>query len=145
MRRNRFRQTVALVTFAAIVGIAVGVRAQSYQFHRVVAVLREVGFIHRVDKARGWLNDRQSDTFSIGLAAGTEYALAATCDEDCTDIDLVLYGPDGIPVASDRLTDDEPVLRVTPRQSGPHRLRVTMADCEVEPCAYTVGVFTRPR
>jgi hypothetical protein len=40
-----------------VVGIAAGVGAQSYQFQRVVDVLRVVGFIHQVDKARGWLND----------------------------------------------------------------------------------------
>src|SRR3954468_17130420 len=103
MQRHRVRQTVAVAAFAAIGAIAAGVSAQSYQFQRIVSVLRQAGYIHVVDKGRGWLRDRESQTFSIGLAAGTDYVVAATCDEDCTDIDLVLYGPDGNRIAADRL------------------------------------------
>jgi len=143
MRMPVSRRIVALAAFAAIVAIGGVVRAQGGQFQRIAGVLREAGFSHVVDGARGWLRDGRSDSFSIWLNAGTRYAVVANCDEDCTDLDIAVYGPDGRALASDRELDDAPVVLLTPARSGTHHLRVTMADCDVEPCAYTVGVFSR--
>jgi len=143
MKMKGFRRIVALAALAAVVAVGGVVRAQGGQFQQIAGVLRRAGYSHVVDSARGWLRDGRSDSFSIWLSAGTQYALVANCDDDCTDVDIALYGPDGRALASDDQLDDAPVVLVTPGRSGTHRVKVTMADCEVQPCAYTVGVFSR--
>jgi hypothetical protein len=128
----------------AMFGLAASVQAQTgSQFQRIARLLRLAGYSHTVDTTRGWLRDGRAATFSIWLAAGRDYAVAGDCDADCSDVDLVLYASNGAAVAWDRLYDDQPIMRVTPRRSGLYRLRVSMADCERQPCGYMVGVFRR--
>src|SRR4051812_10426553 len=124
MQTQAFRRTIALAAFAAVVATGGVVRAQGGQFQKIASVLRLAGYARVVDTTRGWLRDGRSDSFSIPLAAGREYAVAGNCDDDCTDVDLALYGPDGSAVAWDRQIDDEPIVFVTPPRSGTYRLRV---------------------
>jgi hypothetical protein len=86
------------------------------------------------------------DTFvdvSVWLRGGTRYAVAATCDEDCRDIDLVVTSPRGWVVARDREPDDTPVAHFTPVRSGTYRITVEMASCSDNPCSYAFGVFSK--
>ena len=70
-------ETAVVLVAAAVVAIATGASAQSYQFQRIVSILRQAGYIHEVDTGRGWLRDQESQTFSIGLAAGVTRSLPA--------------------------------------------------------------------
>jgi len=144
MQVKRIAMRLGIGMFVAMLGLAAGVHAQSRpQFQRIASLLRLAGYSHTVDTTRGWLRDGESATFSIWLAGGRDYAVAGLCDADCSDVDLVLYGSDGAPVAWDRMYDDQPITRVMPPRSGLYRLRVSMADCERAPCEYMVGVFRR--
>lgn len=89
----------------------------------------------------GSLNDDAQEMVTLNLSIGTEYQILGQCDEDCTDLDLILYDAAGNQIDSDLLDDDYPVVSVVPRRSGTYRVRVSMATCSVEPCRYGIGVF----
>ena len=93
------------------------------------------------DVVTGALRERGRDAVRVQLQGGRAYAIAATCDEDCSDVDLELFDPSGNLVSRDLAADDRPVVTATPRWSGTYRVRLTMANCRNEPCRYAVGVF----
>jgi len=90
----------------------------------------------------GALRTSAREEHDIDLSAGTSYQLIGVCDNDCSDLDLRLFDPSGREVASDVLTDDTPVLTVTPRRSGTYRVRAIMTACSDQPCRYGIGVYS---
>jgi len=107
------------------------------------AFLSERGYTMSGDVYDGSLKDDEFENLTITLLPGTSYAFMGVCDEDCHDIDLRLYDPDGDEVDSDVRVDDWPIVSVTPRFKGTYRLRVVMASCSSNPCYYGIGVFTK--
>jgi hypothetical protein len=103
--------------------------------------LEDRGFsmTHRI--YTGSLNASRFEMVSLDLDIGTQYAISGACDNDCSDLDFVLYDPAGNQVDDDVQTDDYPLVATTPRRSGTYRLKVVMAACSVEPCRYGVAVF----
>ena len=105
--------------------------------------LSERGYTMGGDVYDGKLDANGVEDLTITLQPGTAYAFMGVCDEDCRDIDLRLYGPDGDEVASDVRSDDWPIVTVTPGFKGTYRVRVVMASCSRNPCFYGIGVFTK--
>lgn len=105
--------------------------------------LSERGYTMSRDVYDGKLNADGIEDLTIMLRPGTSYAFMGVCDEDCHDIDLRLYDPDGDEVASDVRSDDWPIVTVTPRFKGTYRVRVVMASCSRNPCYYGIGLFTK--
>ncbi|HVX87745.1 MAG TPA: hypothetical protein VG940_02370 [Gemmatimonadales bacterium] len=91
----------------------------------------------------GRLDDDQNESLNIPLDGGTQYILVGVCDQDCTDVDLTIYDPDGNEVDSDLETDDKPVLQLTARNNGRYRVKVSMVACSANPCRYGVGVWAK--
>jgi len=91
----------------------------------------------------GSLRADASANHTVQLNAGTSYQIIGVCDNDCTDFDLRLFDPSGREVDSDVLTDDKPVVSVTPSRSGTYTVRAIMATCSSEPCRYGIGVYGR--
>lgn len=89
----------------------------------------------------GSLNNGANEFVAVPLDIGMSYELIGTCDTDCSDLDLVLFDPDGNQVDSDVQLDDVPIVSVSPRRSGTYRVKVIMAKCTAEPCRYGIGVF----
>ncbi|OLC08512.1 MAG: hypothetical protein AUH42_01240 [Gemmatimonadetes bacterium 13_1_40CM_70_11] len=95
------------------------------------------------DVYQGKLDNHETEYLSITLHPGTSYAFLAVCDEDCRDVDLRLFDPDGDEVDSDVGTDDWPIVKVTPSVTGKYQVKVIMASCAGNPCYYGIGVFTK--
>ncbi|MGC1525491.1 MAG: hypothetical protein WA783_05525, partial [Phormidesmis sp.] len=74
---------------------------------------------------------------------GVTYSLVGVCDEDCSDLDIVLYDDNGNIVASDLQPDDFPVVTVTPRWNAQFTINVRMVSCSIAPCRFGVGAFGR--
>ncbi len=89
------------------------------------------------------LNEGGEDQYSVQLVAGRSYTLVGVCDGDCTDLDIALYDENNNLIDQDALTDDRPIVKVTPRRSARFRMEVTMASCSDEPCFYAVAVYGR--
>ena len=95
------------------------------------------------DISTGSLNQGASYRVTMDLSIGTEYFIMGVCDEDCSDLDLVLYDRAGNIVDSDMAMDDYPIVNVVPSRSGTYTVEVRMATCSIAPCRYGVGVFGR--
>jgi hypothetical protein len=91
------------------------------------------------------LRARGSEDQFVTLGTGADYAIIAVCDEDCSDIDLKIYGPSGRLVDEDTQTDASPLLRIDDAQKGEHRIEVSMYQCSTEPCYYAMALYKRVR
>jgi hypothetical protein len=84
----------------------------------------------------GSLADDAKGSHDMTVVAGREYVLFGACDNDCTDLDLLIYDGSGDLVRRDVATDDRPVLIFTAAKAGKYRIQVVMATCSDEPCRY---------
>lgn len=72
--------------------------------------------------------------WSVNLEGGTNYGVFGACDNDCSDVDLIVEGPNGQELGRDVLLDDYPIVGFTAPSSGRYTVRIVLATCEVEPC-----------
>jgi len=77
------------------------------------------------------------------LRAGVTYRFVAACDQDCEDIDIAISDSEGAELASNMEADNPTSVDVTPGRSGPHKVRVWLAQCANEPCYAGVRGFER--
>lgn len=80
--------------------------------------------------------------WSINLEGGRNYGIFGACDEDCSDVDLIVEGPDGGELGRDVLLDDYPIVGFTAPSSGRYTVRIQLVTCEVEPCFVGARVVT---
>ena len=80
--------------------------------------------------------------WSINLEGGRNYGIFGACDEDCSDVDLIVEGPNGQDLGSDLLLDDYPIVGFTAPSSGRYTVRIQLVTCEVEPCFVGARVVT---
>ena len=138
--------TFAVAACAALL-FAVPARAQEWgevvaaQLEAVAEALGDENIREVGQPITGGLDAGETEDRTVTISAAGTYLIVGVCDQDCTDIDLELYGPGGNLIDSDVADDDVPVL-VGELPSGQYRLRVKMITCEVEPCNYGVGLFT---
>ena len=93
----------------------------------------------------GGLRQRRFTTHPVTLDAATDYAVIATCDSDCVDVDLRLYSGTAVEIDSDVERDEFPVVEVSPPRTTLYQVRVIMAQCAASPCRYGIGIFERRR
>lgn len=72
--------------------------------------------------------------WQLNLRAGVNYRVYGACDNDCSDLDMEIYGADGALVDRDVATDDTPYVQITPQRSGPAYVRFWVYACQQEPC-----------
>ncbi|MGE0595825.1 MAG: hypothetical protein AB7P07_05645, partial [Hyphomonadaceae bacterium] len=72
--------------------------------------------------------------WAVNLRRGVNYRIYGACDDDCTDLDMEIYGNDGVLVDRDIALDDTPYVQITPVRSGPHYVRLWVYSCAAEPC-----------
>jgi hypothetical protein len=138
---------------AVVVAVALGVLSSAARgqnqwrdqvegyLKRHAQVLTDRGFAQTHETQIGSLRDGENESFTLTLHAGTQYALIGVCDNDCNDVDLVLYDADGNEVDSDVQADDYPLVQVTPSETMRYSVKVIMASCKTNPCWYGIGVY----
>lgn len=99
------------------------------------------GFTPSTRPVTGALNNGTQEDVEISLNAGREYLMFGMCDGDCTDLDLQLFDSSGNKLDEDVLEDDSPILEFRVPSAGNHRIRVVMASCSADPCAYGVALY----
>jgi hypothetical protein len=93
----------------------------------------------------GTLNTRESTSFTVTFQAGDSYVVTGVCDDDCTELDLALFAANGYEVDAARQAGNAPILRVAPRETMAYRVKVFMASCRMNPCAYGITAFRKAR
>ena len=140
----------ALLTLALGGALATQATAQnSYQqqirtqLQAASDTIRGHGYTADREPMMGSLNNAANEGMMVNLQGGVRYAIVGVCDNDCTDVDLRIWAPDGAKLAEDILTDDTPVLEFTATVTGQYRLSVEMATCSTNPCYWGFQVFRR--
>jgi hypothetical protein len=96
----------------------------------------------RIEENRtGSLDASERESLTLSFQAGTDYMIVGACDQDCSDLDLRLYDPNGNEVDEDIELDDTPIVDATASSSGRYRVDVIMVSCSTEPCFYGVGIY----
>ena len=113
------------------------------QMTRHSGTVLQQGYVADRDLMMGSLNSGAREAAMINLQGGVRYKIIGVCDNDCTDVDLRIFGPDGTKLAEDILTDDVPILDLTAPVGGQYRLSVEMATCSMNPCYWGVQIFVR--
>lgn len=105
------------------------------------ALVSQDGFSRMMDIQEGMLREGNDSRFAVELQAGWEYRIVGFCDEDCSDLDLLLLDPYGDVIEEDVLVDAEPLLAFNADMDGRYEVQVSMVSCSLEPCGYGVGVY----
>lgn len=82
-------------------------------------------------------------TLKVNIRRGVEYVLVGACDENCEDVDLTIYNPQGEIVTTDTAMGDAPLLVGASAQSGTFYIEVYMPTCSAEACRYGVSILSR--
>jgi len=79
--------------------------------------------------------------FSLNLGPGS-YSGIAVCDNDCSNVDLVVYDAGGSTVSSDVLDDDVPIVEFNiVKGGGTYYFEVRMVDCSTAACGFGFNLF----
>lgn len=113
------------------------------QLDSASVLMRNQGFELQDDIVTGDLRQGADEEFELELEGGKTYIIVGVCDGDCTDLDMALTTSGGEDVDSDFETDDVPMVMVEVERGATYNLKVQMAACSVEPCAFGVGVFAQ--
>lgn len=89
----------------------------------------------------GALEERETGELRFTLKGGERTVAIGLCDKQCKDIDLGVYDENGTEIASDRQEDAIPIVEFAPEMDRVVVFRVKMIQCDIEPCAYTLGIF----
>lgn len=112
-------------------------------------LLRERGFASVGEAMTGGAAEGESDDHTVRLTGGVEYRIVAACDQDCSDVDLILLDESGNVVTSDVESDADPVIAIVPPSTAEYTVRVAVVTCSVAPCLhaarlYQAGAAARP-
>jgi hypothetical protein len=137
---------LALAAACAVLASAAPAEAQMQEIVRIqldsaVSLMRNNGFTQQGGFHNGALNNGTEESISLTLDAGATYAIIGVCDGDCSDMDLLLNDPRGIPAGLDNAVDDHPIIITETTAAGTYELKVQMPGCSVNPCGYGVAVF----
>ncbi len=107
-----------------------------------------LGLIRGVSFFATFLPANGSVQLTASLEEGQAYCLIGGGDEDCVDLDISVFGPDGEPVASDTLEDPRPVVDFTAPTEGAYTVKLELFNPEVPSfCAMAIlgtGAWTCP-
>ena len=77
----------------------------------------------------GYINNGNFQDAILHLNRGYAYAFVGKCDEDCHQLTMELFDPDGNRIGSNETSGDSPVIWLLVTQSGDYRVRAMMPSC----------------
>ena len=139
----RLKTLVTVIAFITVCCTQLSAQIVSEQlFHRWENLAREgYGLSHEL--IYGDLDDSSNGYVYLNLRSDRTYQIYSPCDYDCDDIDLCLYDEYDNLISCDDKPDDQPEINFSPSKDARFKLKVIMYNCEIEPCKYGVGVFSR--
>jgi hypothetical protein len=102
------------------------------------------GFQQLAPPVSGSLPQGQFTNVPVTLEVGGDYRIIGVCDNDCGDMDLILYDQNNNVVSQDNLQDATPIVSVAPQWTGPFTVQAVMHNCTVAPCYYALVLYGRP-
>lgn len=140
------------ILVGAIVGAMALLSSSSFgQQDYEAQVRRQIIKIRAAGVSGGWrethsnkietLNQGGSTSFGVTLEKGWGYKLIGICDNDCSDIDMILYDENDNQISRDVGSDSMPMVEVSPKWTGRFFLKVVMARCSNDPCVFGVVIL----
>jgi hypothetical protein len=85
---------------------------------------------------------RESERYQLNatISRGDDVVITGACDQDCRDLDLIIYDDRGRELDRDTLVDDLPVLNFRAPYSGDYTIEAVMYQCSVNPCYFGVSL-----
>lgn len=80
--------------------------------------------------------------WSVFLRQGVAYRVYGACDDNCSDLDMEIYGADGRLVDRDAAPDDTPYVQLTPSETGRHYVRLWLYACTAGSCYVAARVVS---
>ncbi|HEY7770282.1 hypothetical protein, partial [Longimicrobium sp.] len=77
----------------------------------------------------GRLEEDQDEEFQLRVRAGHTYVFVGVCDENCSDLDIVVTDEDGDELESDVELDDTPMVVLEAEETTTITVTVSMATC----------------
>ena len=111
------------------------------QMDKAAETLAGSGFHYGGYSHEGQINKGSSERLTVRLGGSSQFV--GLCDNDCSDIDLVVYDANGKKVAEDVEDDDYPVVSISPNGNAVYTLVVQMIKCSADPCRYAVQQFAK--
>lgn len=90
----------------------------------------------------GSLEEGEDEEFEMRVRAGQTYIFLGVCDENCSDLDIIVTDEDGDELESDVELDDTPMVMLQATQTMKIAVKVSMPTCRND-CHYGLGVYTR--
>jgi hypothetical protein len=90
----------------------------------------------------GTLAQGERYELNASVSRGDEIVITGACDQDCNDLDLIIYDDRGRELDRDVLVDDLPVLNFRAPYSGDYTIEAVMYHCSVNPCYFGVSLNT---
>lgn len=82
---------------------------------------------------------------SLDVPAGRTIEIMGDCDDDCFDLDLVVYSSDQKVLAADRENDYYPIVDFDTADTGRIEMELIMHDCQANYCYAAYSVFIAPQ
>ncbi|MBW3655050.1 MAG: hypothetical protein KY444_03020 [Gemmatimonadetes bacterium] len=92
------------------------------------------------DPVYGSLEEGEDEEFEIRVRAGQTYIFVGVCDENCTDLDIIVTDQDGDELESDVELDDTPMVMLQAKQTMKITVTVSMPGCRND-CHYGIGIY----
>lgn len=100
-------------------------------------VLEAIGYESASGMYYNVLSGDEYTVLTYDLVRGYNYSMIAACDDnECRDLDLILYGPDGDRIASARSSETNESVSFLARETGEYYLQVLMLGCDLASCEY---------
>jgi len=78
----------------------------------------------------------------VQVEAGKGYVIMGVCDENCSDLDLLVLKADGTTVGQDVEEDDTPMVTYVATENTTLLIRVSMAACSAGTCWAGAALYT---
>lgn len=104
-------------------------------------LMRQNGLTPRGQLLRGSVAQGNDTDVTVRLERAGILAFVGVCDANCSDVDLVVFNPDGSEAGSDLLPDDAPIVMIENAPAGTYRVRVSMPGCSATMCGFGVRAY----
>ncbi len=94
------------------------------------------------DSKSGTLSSDGIDGLELTLTMGS-YIAMAVCDDDCTDLDLYVFGPDEEEIAKDVELDADPIVGFDISRTTIVTVGVSMEACQTANCVYMLQLYRK--
>lgn len=86
-----------------------------------------------------------SSRVSLDVPTERTIEIMGDCDDDCSDLDLVVYSSDKKVLAEDREDDYYPIVYFDTADTGRIEIELIMHDCDANYCYAAYSVFIAPQ